>query len=143
MKRIAILIPLILLCMAAVPSSQPAGGNVTPPPQRNVPGTRIETVDGEIFVPDYFSPGEKTDVVVWFLGAPWVVEQEFYDAHKNAVLFVATTQTMQNSFPGWKKFDNLIGNIQIDLKKKNIADKPIGKSASAHSATVTPQSGNC
>jgi len=97
------------------------------PEKRQVPGQRFAIGDGEMFVPDYFSPAEKTDIVIWFLGAPWVVEQEFYDAHKNAVLLVANEQTLKNNFPGPRHFQNLLGNIQVALKKKNVTDKPIGK----------------
>lgn len=131
MLRIALLSALLVSTVAAgpatAPTTEPRGGRTIAPEKRDVPGQRFAIAEGEVFVPDYFSPSEKTDVVVWFLGAPWVVEQEFYDAHKNAVLFVASPQTLQNNFPGPHQFRNLLGNIQLALKKKEIVDKPIGK----------------
>src|SRR5256885_16705430 len=117
---------LFFISIGAAPTTEPRGGRVVAPEKRDLPGQRFAIGEGEVFVPDYFSPGEKTDVIVWFLGAPWVVEQEFYDAHKNAVLFVASSQTLQNNFPGPRHFENLLGNIQLALKKKDICDKPIG-----------------
>jgi hypothetical protein len=112
---------------ATTQSKEPPGGRIIQPKKREVPGQRFAIGDGEMFVPDFFSPGEKTDVVLWFLGAPWVVEQEFYDAHKNAVLLVANDQLVKSNFPGPRHFSNLISNIQTALKKKSITDKPIGK----------------
>ena len=122
----------VLLCLigaapATAPTTQPRGGRVVAPEKRDVPGQRFAIPEGEIFVPDFFKPTQQTDLVVWFLGAPWVVEQEFYDARKNAVLFVATNQTIQNSYPGPRHFEYLVANIQRALKKKDIVDKPIGK----------------
>src|SRR4051812_16619809 len=109
------------------PTTQPPGGRVVAPEKRDVPGQKFAIAEGEVYVPDFFTPGEKTDVVVWFLGEPWVVEQEFYDAHKNAVLLVANAQTRQNNFAGPHQFQNLLGNVAIALKKKEICDAPIGK----------------
>src|SRR3954471_13229339 len=128
-----ILLPALIVCLtlaaapATTPTTQPRGGSVIPPDKRDVPGVKFAIVEGEVYVPDFYKPGDPIDVVVWFLGAPWVVEQEFYDAHKNAVLFIASPQTLQNNFPGPRHFDYLLGNIQLDLKKKDVCDKPIGK----------------
>jgi hypothetical protein len=112
---------------STAPTTEPRGGRVTAPERRDLPGQRILMTQGELFVPDFFVVGEKTDVVVWFLGAPWIVEQEFYEARKNAVIFIATNQTIEANFPGPRHFDNLIANIQLALKKKEVVDKPIGK----------------
>jgi hypothetical protein len=113
----------------AAPATQRAGGRLVQPEKRDVPGQKFAIGEGELYVPDFFKPGEKIDLAIWFLGAPWVVEQEFYEARKNAILFVASKQLMEANFPGPRHFDYLIGNIQIALKKKEITDKPIGKIA--------------
>src|SRR4051812_24493149 len=114
------LIPLTVAITTTAPTSQPRGGRVVQPERREVPGRRFVIPEGEVYVPDFFAPGEKTDVVVWFLGAQWVVEQEFYAARKNAVLFVASSQTLQNNFPGPRQFENLLGNVELGLKKDQI-----------------------
>src|SRR4051812_13019544 len=68
------------------PTTEPRGGRIVTPEKVEVPGKRFAMAQGELFIPDFFKAGEKTDVVLWFQGAAWVVEQEFYAAHKNAVL---------------------------------------------------------
>src|SRR5262245_48625524 len=95
MKFALVMLPLIL---AASPQSRPTsrpGGEIVPPPRRDVPGKRIELKSGELFVPDFFRAGEQADVAIWFLGAAWCAEQVFYDAHKNAVLLVTNAQTLK------------------------------------------------
>ena len=113
------------------PTTQPRGGSVIPPDKRDVPGTKFAITEGEVYIPSFYKPGKTIDVVVWFLGAPWVVEQEFYDAHKNAILFVASPQTLHDNFPGPQFFRNLLGNLELGLKKKGVipekGDTPIGK----------------
>src|SRR4051812_37505483 len=48
------------------PTTEPKGGKIIVPEKRDVPGQKFAIAEGELYVPDYFSPGEKTDVVVWF-----------------------------------------------------------------------------
>ena len=105
---------------ATKPTTQPPGGSVIAPDKRDVPGVKFAIAEGEVYVPDFYKPGEQIDVVLWFTGAPWVVEQEFYDAHKNAILFVAYNRIVENNFPGPQFFKNLLGNLQIGLKKKGV-----------------------
>ena len=109
---------LVLLLLAlqttTKPSSRP-GGEIVPPPRRDVPGQRIKLEAGELFIPDFFKADKKADVVVHFLGAPWCVEQVFYDARKNAVLLaVPGAKTPQD-------LDALLGEIS------KAVGKPIGK----------------
>ena len=126
--RHAVLGLILSLCLGAAPSTQPRGGFVNYPEKRDVPGVKFAISDGEVYVPDYFKPDDSVDVVVWFLGASWAVEQEFYDAHKNAILFIANDHLLQSNFPGPQHFKNLLGNLQLGLKKKGVvADKPVGK----------------
>ena len=95
------------------------GGNVVPPPRRDVPGQRIKLASGELFVPDFVHENEdgKTDLAIWFLGATWCAEQVFYDAHKNAALLVVNAAALKRGFPEASQFDDL-------LKETN---RPIGK----------------
>ena len=62
---------------------------MTPPPRRDVPGRRVALSRGELFVPEFVKLQDRVDVVLWFHGAASVAQQEFYDARKDAVLFVA------------------------------------------------------
>jgi hypothetical protein len=43
---------------------------------------------GNLYVPSFFDParGDATDIVVFFHGAAWCAEQNFFDARRNAVL---------------------------------------------------------
>jgi len=64
--------------------------SLIPPPRREIPGRRLEIAPKqEIYVPEFFSqPADATEfaLVVFFHGASWCAEQNFYDARKNAVL---------------------------------------------------------
>jgi hypothetical protein len=119
----------ILLAIASVATAQPTrpssrpGGEIVPPPRRDVPGQRIRLDTGELFVPDFFKPAAdgKVDVVIHFLGAAWCVEQTFYDARKNAVLLVASSKTLAEGFPAPDKFDALLAEVSRTV------GKPIGK----------------
>ena len=64
---------------ATAPTPQPRGGSVIAPDRRDVPGVKFAITQGEVYVPSFFKPSDHLDVVVWFLGQPWVVEQEFYE----------------------------------------------------------------
>jgi hypothetical protein len=104
---------------------------VVPPPRRDVPGTRVKLPSGELYAPSFFNRDaqDKTDLAIWFLGAAWCAEQTFYDAHKDAVLFVAAEKTRTDGFPDAAKFDALLTDISAAMKRANISDKPIGKIA--------------
>jgi hypothetical protein len=86
-----------------------------------VPGQRIKLDSGELYVPDFFKPADRVDVVVHFLGAAWCVEQSFYDARKNGVLLVASAKTLSEGFPAPDQFDALLADIS------KAVGKPIGR----------------
>src|SRR5438067_1243694 len=100
MRHSLLLIFILWLCLGAAPATQPRPGRVVAPEKREAPGAKFAIAEGELFVPDFFTEGKTSDLVMWFQGPPWLVEQEFYSAHKNAVLFVASNQTQVNNFPG-------------------------------------------
>src|SRR5262245_49157744 len=102
------------------PTSQP-GGEVIAPPRRDVPGKRIQLESGELDVPDFHKPGERVDVVVWFLGAPWCAEQVFYDSGKNAVLLATNRKTLDAGFGRPEQFQALLDEISKQVHK------PMGK----------------
>jgi hypothetical protein len=108
----------ILLAVATTaPSSRP-GGDITPPPRRDVPGTRTTLSVGELFVPDFADGNradDKLDLVIWFHGAAWCAEQVFYDAHKNAGILVVNAATWKAGFADAAAFDALIAQVEKSL----------------------------
>ncbi|MFT3785804.1 MAG: hypothetical protein QM770_06505 [Tepidisphaeraceae bacterium] len=76
---------LMLPSAPAAPITRP-GGDITPPARREVPGQRFDLTCGKLFVPDYIAPAEQVNVVIWFHGAAWCVEQEMSLARTPAVL---------------------------------------------------------
>jgi hypothetical protein len=122
---------LLFACAASAQTTRPTsrpGGEVVPPPRRDVPGTRVKIASGELYAPSFFNQGEqdKIPLVLWFLGAAWCAEQNFYDARKNAVLFVANAKTLGDGFADEAKFDALLTEISAGLKGANITTRPIG-----------------
>jgi hypothetical protein len=109
---------ILLLCISAPAQTSPStrpGGEITPPARRDVPGQRIQLATGELFIPDFFraEPNQPADIVVWFLGAPWCAQQVFYDARKNAVLFVVNPQMLKRGFHDpaeWRLARNEVAN---------------------------------
>jgi hypothetical protein len=114
---------MLLLCAPATTqtSADPPGGRVTPPARRDVPGKRVELAAGEFYVPDFYVSGDKVDVVIWFHGAAWVVQQEFYAARKNAALFVASPATVKAGFRQSSQFQELLNEIE------QVAGNPMGR----------------
>lgn len=119
------LAPLFLLIALASPATQPTsrpGGNITPPPHRDVPGRRIVLPHGQLFIPDFYQPAGRLDLVIFFLSPPWLAEQNFHDARKNALLFTANPATTKSGFPTPESFDALLAEIQSALPN----NKPLG-----------------
>jgi len=116
------------------PSSRP-GGEITPPPRRDVPGKRIALKSGELFVPDFFRPDGRADIVIWFHGAAWCAEQVVYDARKNAVLLVTNAQTLKRGFARSTDFLELLEeaaralNHQVGVPDEAVTSKKIGAPA--------------
>jgi len=115
----------ILFAQSTKPSSRP-GGEIVPPPRRDVPGKRVTLTSGELFVPEFFHADDRADVVVWFLGAPWCVEQVFYDAHKNAAVLVVNSKTLAHGFPRSQDFSDLLHDVAGALKTDGITNKGVG-----------------
>jgi hypothetical protein len=113
----------ILVALATTaPSSRP-GGEITPPPRRDVAGTRATLPVGELFVPDFAGAEGKLDLVIWFHGAAWCAEQVFYDAHKNAAILVVNAATWKAGFADADAaaFDTLIAVVEKSLHR------PVGR----------------
>jgi len=109
-------------CGQTKPTSRP-GGEIVPPPRRDVPGKRVELKSGELFVPDFFRTDGRADVVVWFLGTSWCAEQVFYDAHKNAVLLVVNAATLKRGFDFLDALEEVAGALD---HQADVTDEGIG-----------------
>jgi hypothetical protein len=99
---------------SSAPTTRP-GGPIVPPARRDCPGKLIAIPAGQIFLPDYYEPAGQVDVVLWFLGASWCVNQEFYDTRKNAAIFVANRGTIDAGFHDEQSFDALLSEISNSL----------------------------
>jgi len=100
-----------------------------PPPKRDVPGKRFTLSVGQLYVPDFFDPSltEKTEVVIFFHGAAWCSEQNFYDSRKNAILVSISSKNYSELFVDANSFSKLIEEITKTLTNEGITSKPIGK----------------
>ena len=100
-----------------------------PPPKRDVPGSREKISLGELYIPDFFKPSADgtNDLVLFFHGAAWCAEQNFYDARKNAVLVSISHSNYAGLFADAKKFPALLEEITGALAKKQIPSRDIGK----------------
>jgi hypothetical protein len=102
---------------------------VVPPERTNVPGLRFSASLGELYVPPFFDSGRTTatDVVVFFHGAQWVVEQNFYDARKNAVLITVSLGEYGPVFRDPAMLEQVLSAAREHLRTEAIAPAPYGK----------------
>lgn len=103
------------------------------PPRRDVPGRIIKGELGQLYIPDFVDLEMKDtiDVLIYFHGAAWCIEQNFYDAKKNAVLFSVASKEYWDTFRDPKGIMNIIDEIKSLLKENGISEKPLGNVALA------------
>ncbi len=96
---------------------------IVAPPKRAVPGQHFPLKLGTLYVPDFFKPSSnKTDVVLFFHGAAWCAEQNFYDAHKNAVLVSVSGKDYGELFKDPARFDSILSDVTNQLAQAKICD---------------------
>jgi len=97
--------------------------------KRDIPGQHAKLSTGQLFIPDFFkpSPDGTNNLVLFFHGAAWCAEQNFYDARKNAVLVSISSADYAALFSDRKKFPALLDEIAKALAEKNIPSRAIGK----------------
>ena len=117
------------------PTSRP-GGEIVAPLRRDVPGRRVELSCGELFVPAYLGEADRVDLVLWFRGAAWCVEQEFSDAHLNAVLFTWNESKQKLGFTDQASADKLLAEIQAALEKPKIDHLALGSFSGGYPAVL-------
>jgi len=104
---------------------------LVPPPRRDVPGKRFSLSLGTLYVPDFFDSEVTTgtEVVVFFHGAAWCAEQNFYDARKNAVLVAVTVKNYGYPavFNDPARLKHLLEETTTTLAQHHITTNPLGK----------------
>ena len=95
---------------------------ILPPPRENLPGKHITLSIGELFIPDFFRPTTNgLDVVIFFHGAAWCAEKNFYAARKNAVLLSVNQKTMSAVSEKKIKINELVAPILGALGSNGVA----------------------
>jgi rhodanese-related sulfurtransferase len=128
LKKLCWLVP-VLLCVF-VPPVRAAGTNknsIVPPPRRELPGRHEKLKTGELFVPDFFHAPTNgaADLVIFFFGASWCAEQNFYDARKNAVIVSINHTNLEGMFHDPEAFSNVLAETTEALKPEGV--KSIGR----------------
>jgi len=121
---------LILALLIAIPASAIGDGPIAPP-RRDVPGKRFDLSRGRLFVPDFFSPelSPSTELVLFFHGAAWCSEQNFYDARKNAVIVSISVKNYgyPEVFKNPANLRRILEETTTTLAQNNIMKKPLGR----------------
>lgn len=117
-QRGCVFVLLIVGLLAGAPSSNAAGKNgITPPPRRDVPGRHEKLSIGTLYIPDFFKcTNSSVDAMLFFLGASWCAEQNFYDARKNGVLLTVTATNWTTVFQETNKFPAVLEEITKALR---------------------------
>lgn len=104
--------------------------------KEDLPGFSFSLSTGTIYIPPYFHPqGKKENIVnlvIHFHGAPWIVEQNFYFAQKNAVQVTISLPGLSgvytNKYKDRQEFGRLLNEIMKILEREKIVNKPrLGK----------------
>ena len=127
--KLLVLIVALAAAAQTKPSTRP-GGEITPPPRRDVPGKRIQLTRGELFIPDFFrADPAQADLVIWFHGAAWCAEQVFYDARRNAVLLATNAATLKRGFAKPAEFLDLLKEVSNALRDAGTTERELSRIA--------------
>ena len=117
------------------PTSRP-GGEIVAPPRRETAGRHVDLSCGRLFVPAYLGDRDRVDLVLWFRGAAWCVEQNFDDAKANAVLFTWDEKKRPLGFKDQKSADDLLAEIQTALGDSTIDHLLLGSFSGGYPAIL-------
>ena len=119
------------LCAEIVKNDAAATKAPIAPPRRDVLGKRFNLSLGQLFVPDYFKPDETQglEMVIFFHGAAWCSEQQFYDARKNAVLISITVKDYGYPavFSNPARLQEIIDETTTTLAVERVSTAPLSK----------------
>lgn len=119
-------IPPAFMSYSDHPTTGPQPLNVLP--KRVIPGKRFTlTPKQQLFIPDFFKPEvtTQTHVVVFFHGAAWCSEQNFYTARKNAVLVSISEDRMVDYAKWGEHLIPMLQHVQETLAENGITTKPL------------------
>ncbi|MDB6122984.1 MAG: hypothetical protein JWQ71_1977 [Pedosphaera sp.] len=117
---------LLMVCTWAFPASAPAAttnkNSIIAPPRRDVPGRHADLKPGTLYVPSFFKADTNgsADIVIFFHGAAWCAEQNFYDARKNAVLITINNTNLAALFKSSSSLSNLLEETVKALKPEGV-----------------------
>ena len=100
-----------------------------PPRRRDLPGRHLEIGNATAYVPDYFHPATNgmADVILFFHGASWCAEQQFFEAQKNGVIITFDQRDLASLFDSPKKFQTFITDASAVLAREKICSNGLGK----------------
>lgn len=124
-----LILPSAVSAVTTASVSRSTTNTVVPPPRRNVPGQRYSASLGSLYVPSFFDAARTTatDVVLFFHGAAWCAEQNFYDARKNAVLISISLKDYARVFGDPDMLTQVLDSARQKLKDEGITTAPIGR----------------
>jgi hypothetical protein len=113
----------------AVRVKPPQDARLVAPPRRDLPGRQLTAGLGTLFVPAHFDPAltSGTDVVVFFHGATWCAQQNFYDSGLNAVLISVNLQDYAAVFAAPDALRGLLRQACAALSDEAITTGPLGR----------------
>lgn len=104
---------LCLICLTAHAAGAPALAQTSapvPPPRVDVPGRRVTLSTGQLFLPDYLKVAQDrpVDLIVFFHGAAWCSEQNFYQSRRDAALVSVSLKSYDSEFENPERFQRLV-----------------------------------
>jgi hypothetical protein len=110
------------------PQAAKTTNTLIPPPRRDVPGKRFSASLGSLYVPDFFREdpvSTGTPAVVFFHGAAWCSEQNFFDARKNAVLISISLKDYAAVFRDPGMLRQVLDAASEKLADEGVTSKPV------------------
>jgi hypothetical protein len=101
---------------------------LVPPAKRAVPGKHFSVSLGELYVPGFFrADSSGTDLLIFFHGASWCAEQNFYDAHKNGVLVTINMGMAEYDkvFRDPDAIRQVLRSVEQKLRDENVTSAPL------------------
>jgi hypothetical protein len=116
-----------ITCLFVLPPTAHAAttnkNSIVAPARRNVPGRHADLKLGTLYVPDFFrtATNGSADLVIFFHGAAWCAEQNFYDARKNAVLITINNTNLAALFKEPSRLAGLLEEMAKALKPEGVS----------------------
>lgn len=116
---------------ASATAAKPTTPTLIAPPRRDVPGRRHELTLGTLYIPSFYRPAANrgTDVAVFFHGAAWCAEQNFYDARRNAVLVSIRRMDYGDVFRDAAALRGVLDETTTTLAREGICGGPVRRLA--------------